>query len=326
MYRPTMSRTFSTKNGSAESLKVPDRWGLSSKACQMRHTAFWVQPHLPGHGPGAPVMSRPTGSVSSRARQSHLQRPSRRSILRGEVRDGARLRDPDSRCSRKRSLHLPTVTADTPSSSATGTCCSAQHREARHPRPQCQPFCELFGRRAHVSVASRSSSPLISRGFLGLPVSHGSHPRTPGMEPASAYHHHLYNALTDQDTRSTFDSPTSPPCAGSEGVNQHLRGHAIAAMSNSRVIAFFPSMLRYFSTSAIILRRGQRCKPKGRGSLWTSTRLGAAATEGEWQRSRRCQHEAVLPHCDREGIGWPYEASTVLATQPEQPSTLICGS
>ena len=33
-----MSRTFSTKSGSGESLKVSRRWGLNPKACQIRFT------------------------------------------------------------------------------------------------------------------------------------------------------------------------------------------------------------------------------------------------------------------------------------------------
>ena len=36
MYSPTMSRTLSTKYGSAESLKVSLRWGCREKACHIR--------------------------------------------------------------------------------------------------------------------------------------------------------------------------------------------------------------------------------------------------------------------------------------------------
>src|SRR5689334_19438124 len=39
-----MSRTFSTKNGSVDSLKFSCKWGLSPKARQMRTMAFWVRP------------------------------------------------------------------------------------------------------------------------------------------------------------------------------------------------------------------------------------------------------------------------------------------
>ncbi|MNL40500.1 hypothetical protein D3C87_1628530 [compost metagenome] len=38
-YRPTMSRTFSTNNGSLESLNVSWRCGCNPKACQIRVTA-----------------------------------------------------------------------------------------------------------------------------------------------------------------------------------------------------------------------------------------------------------------------------------------------
>jgi hypothetical protein len=39
-----MSRTFSTKAGSEESLKVSTRCGFSAKARQMRQTAVWLSP------------------------------------------------------------------------------------------------------------------------------------------------------------------------------------------------------------------------------------------------------------------------------------------
>src|SRR5207302_10203531 len=43
-YRPTMSRTFSTKYGSADSLNVSARCGLSPNARQIRPTADWDIP------------------------------------------------------------------------------------------------------------------------------------------------------------------------------------------------------------------------------------------------------------------------------------------
>src|SRR3954447_10161278 len=43
-YSPTMSRTFSTKNGSAESLKESVRCGCNANARQIRDTAVWDKP------------------------------------------------------------------------------------------------------------------------------------------------------------------------------------------------------------------------------------------------------------------------------------------
>jgi hypothetical protein len=39
-----MSRTFSTKNGSVDSLKVSTRWGCKEKARQIREMADWDTP------------------------------------------------------------------------------------------------------------------------------------------------------------------------------------------------------------------------------------------------------------------------------------------
>ncbi|OPY93069.1 MAG: hypothetical protein A4E73_00486 [Syntrophaceae bacterium PtaU1.Bin231] len=39
-----MSRTFSIKSGSVESLKVSQRWGCKAKARQMRLIALWLSP------------------------------------------------------------------------------------------------------------------------------------------------------------------------------------------------------------------------------------------------------------------------------------------
>ena len=41
-----MSRTFSMKQGSADSLKVSVRCGCSAKARQMRLTVVWLRPEL----------------------------------------------------------------------------------------------------------------------------------------------------------------------------------------------------------------------------------------------------------------------------------------
>jgi hypothetical protein len=44
MYSPTMSRTFSTKSGSVESLKLSVRCGWRPKARQIRLIVLWLRP------------------------------------------------------------------------------------------------------------------------------------------------------------------------------------------------------------------------------------------------------------------------------------------
>ena len=44
MYRPTMSRTFSTNRGSLDNRKVLTRWGWRLKARQTRETVDWDTP------------------------------------------------------------------------------------------------------------------------------------------------------------------------------------------------------------------------------------------------------------------------------------------
>ena len=44
MSRPTTSRTFSTKNGSVDSLNVSALCGAKPKARQMRDTMVWLMP------------------------------------------------------------------------------------------------------------------------------------------------------------------------------------------------------------------------------------------------------------------------------------------
>ena len=65
-----MSRTFSTKKGSDDSLKASVRWGCNPKARQIRLTVLWLRPTASGHGAGAPV-----GGILGRGLQRQCNHP-----------------------------------------------------------------------------------------------------------------------------------------------------------------------------------------------------------------------------------------------------------
>jgi hypothetical protein len=64
MYKPTMSRTFSTNCGSGESLKVSARCGCNPKVFQMRWIVVWDNPTSFAMARCDPCV-RPRGVVSS---------------------------------------------------------------------------------------------------------------------------------------------------------------------------------------------------------------------------------------------------------------------
>lgn len=67
MYSPTMSRTFSVKNGSLDSLNVVVRWGLSAKVRQRRDTVLCDNPVLAAR-PRVDQCVLPSGLLSSVSR------------------------------------------------------------------------------------------------------------------------------------------------------------------------------------------------------------------------------------------------------------------
>jgi hypothetical protein len=62
-YSPMISRTFSTKNGSVESLKFFYRWGFSPNARQIRTMAFCLRTLAGGAGSGLLSMDSAVGRI-----------------------------------------------------------------------------------------------------------------------------------------------------------------------------------------------------------------------------------------------------------------------
>ena len=110
-----MSRTFSTKKASVESLKFSCKWGLRPKARQMRTMAFWLRPL-------AWAMVRVLQCVAFLGRVSSVRVTTASTLasvsLRGWPERGASPKAPN-RPSRKRCRHLPTVGIVTPRLAAT---------------------------------------------------------------------------------------------------------------------------------------------------------------------------------------------------------------
>ena len=165
MYSPTTSRTFSTKSGSVESLKVSTRCGCRPKARQIRCTVAVDRPL-------ALAMPRELQCVPSAGRLSRVRliTASIRSspILRGAPERGSS-RSPSSRCSAKRWRHLRTVSGCTSSRAPTsrGLPVSAQ---ASTIRARSASPCAVRRRAASASNAARSASPNSSAFSRGLPM------------------------------------------------------------------------------------------------------------------------------------------------------------
>ena len=110
-YRPTTSRTLSTKGGSRESFQVSTRWGCRPKARQMREIADWESPssraseRVEGWVASAGVLSRVRTITSSTWASL---------IVRGRPGRGSSTR-PSSRSAAKRARHLAAMPRVTPS-------------------------------------------------------------------------------------------------------------------------------------------------------------------------------------------------------------------
>lgn len=110
-----VSRTFSTKNGSVESLKFSCQCGLRPKACQLRTMAFWFQPL-------AAAMGRVLQCVALAGRVSSVRVTTASTLASVSLRGCPGRGKSPSACSppaRKRSRHAPTVRAVTPNLAAT---------------------------------------------------------------------------------------------------------------------------------------------------------------------------------------------------------------
>ncbi len=148
-----MSRTLSMNCGSGESLKLSVKCGLSPKARQIRLIADWDMPV-------AFASERVDQCVASAGVSSSVvtitRSISRSLIVRGFPGRGSSCR-PSSPRSAKRPRHLPTVVGLQPSRAAIPVFVSPP-AAAKTIRQRNANACALFGRRAHRSSVSRSSS------------------------------------------------------------------------------------------------------------------------------------------------------------------------
>ena len=158
-----MSRTFSTKSGSLESLNVSCRCGCRPKARQMRETAVCDRP-------ASRAMLRvlqwvaPAGTLSNVLAITASTRAS--SIERGAPGRGASRR-PSRRCSTKRARHLQTVCGVTRWRAAT-TLLSAPSAQFKTMRARSASACAVLRRSVKASSCSRSV-PLNTSPVFGLP-------------------------------------------------------------------------------------------------------------------------------------------------------------
>ena len=110
-----MSRTLSTKCGSAESLKVSERWGCKPKAPQMRQIVVC-------DSPASFAIERSDQWVASAGRalsvRSITSATFSSAMVRGRPGRGSS-ESPSMRSATKRRRHLPTVCSLTPISAAT---------------------------------------------------------------------------------------------------------------------------------------------------------------------------------------------------------------
>lgn len=157
MYNPTMSRVFSTKSGSVESLNVSLRCGCNPKVFQIRTIADCERPV-------SAAISRVLQCVAFLGRDVSVlvtTSSTRSSVIRRGGPDRGASLSPCSRIVRKRSRHLQTVALDTPTRSATSSFDS--------PRLHCKTMfarstsrCADFGRRTQRCSSARSSSLTVS--------------------------------------------------------------------------------------------------------------------------------------------------------------------
>ena len=158
------SLTLSVKSGSVESLKVSIRWGFSPNARQMRLIADWdipvvvaidrVDQWVAFVGVSWRVFTMTASTLSS-------------VTVRGAPGRGSST-SPSRRLAMNLPRHLPTVTGFTPSRAATAWFVIPASAHPRTILDRNASDCALFGRRAHRSRVSLSSSER-TRGFIGRP-------------------------------------------------------------------------------------------------------------------------------------------------------------
>jgi len=158
-----MSRTFSTKAGSEESLKVSARCGRRPKARQIRLTAVWLIP-------ARFAIERVLQCVASGGASSSVSATSRStaasSIRRGAPGRGAST-SPSSRCAAKRRRQVATVGRLTPSARATPRLVAPGAAQASTTRARCANACPTLRRRTRASSVARSSAASSSAMALG---------------------------------------------------------------------------------------------------------------------------------------------------------------
>ena len=163
-YNPTISRTFSMKSGSLESLKVSLRWGARAKARQMRRILVWLSPH-------ALAIERVLQWVAFFGVDSKVI-ASTRSISASLSLSGVPTRASSSRPSRRlwtnRLRHFPTVCMVKLSRVATAVLLDPS-AHAKTTRARCASACADLGRRAHRSRVACSSCVNMSLG-IGRPL------------------------------------------------------------------------------------------------------------------------------------------------------------
>ena len=117
MYKPTISRTLSTKKGSVESLKCSCRWGCKPKVRQMRWTASLDRPL------SSPMVRTDHWVSSSGLVCSVLYTTSATcsSVIDRGAPERSSSYKPLSPFLRKRWRHLPTVARVTPTAAATAS-------------------------------------------------------------------------------------------------------------------------------------------------------------------------------------------------------------
>src|SRR5262252_592045 len=233
-YSPTISRTFSTKNGSVDSLKCFCRCGCKPKACQIRCTVdldmrLWdaicrTLQCVPFLGLVSSVLRTNCATRSSLIGRG---RPGRNSSCR-----------PATSCSRKRCRHLPTVALVNPNWRAISMFVFAEALSkiilARLTNPD--------GRErdlANDSNCSRCSAPNTNAAF-GRPIAIGTsivHKRCPCRQQYYCHFFmgHYTRTIQRIDNAGEFsgdDCPdpqgeTSPPAGFRMGLNQIARFHHV---------------------------------------------------------------------------------------------------
>jgi len=159
-----MSYTFSTNNGSVESLNVSARCGASPNARQIRPIVLFDSPDR------SAILDRDQCVAFSGADSNVATSTSPTCsalILAGRPGRGSS-ESPSNRNSQNRRRHFPTVAGDTPHRAAT----SVFERPLAQPntiRERNANACEDFRRRSHRTSCSRSES-LTSNTCLGRPV------------------------------------------------------------------------------------------------------------------------------------------------------------